>query len=68
MVFVVDEDDAVFAWDVSSETLVPVELPFIDTLPSEDSKERVFYLVITPGDQLMLVCLYGHGNRYLDLS
>ena len=35
-------------------------LPTPNTTPSVEELERVFYLAISPSDQLILACLYGH--------
>ena len=35
-------------------------MPTPETTPSEEEVEHVFYLAISPSDQLILACLYGH--------
>ncbi|RCV10409.1 hypothetical protein SETIT_2G110100v2 [Setaria italica] len=59
-VIAVEEDGDIFAWDMSSLDLKPVQLPTPKTTPSEKELERVFYLAIFPSDQLILACMYGH--------
>ncbi|CAL4988754.1 unnamed protein product [Urochloa decumbens] len=61
-VLAVEDDGSIIAWDVRGQNLLPVDLPAPIFPPSEESVERVFYLAISPADQLVLVCLYGHGN------
>lgn len=68
-VFAVDEDGDIFAWNLSDPGLRPVQMPTPEigaseaqSSPNKERHEHVFYLAISPADQLILACLTGHGH------
>ncbi|CAL4962206.1 unnamed protein product [Urochloa decumbens] len=67
-VLAVAEHGSIFAWDMNSNDLTPIQLPEPQLWISEDSKRRMFYLAISPTGRLMLLCMSGHGSGYVDDS
>jgi len=45
---------------------VKLESPNIPLI--DDSPEHVFYLAISPADQLILMCIHGHGEGFYNPS
>ena len=67
-VVAVDEDGEIFAWDINNLEMRPMVLQAPSVQKTRESTKKLFYLAISPNDQLMLVSLFGHPKRYDTMS
>ncbi|KAG2558340.1 hypothetical protein PVAP13_8NG122300 [Panicum virgatum] len=64
----VEQTGSIYSWniDVPSDHPVKLESPNIPLI--DESAEHVFYLGISPTDQLILICIHGHGEGFYNSS
>ncbi|CAL4962204.1 unnamed protein product [Urochloa decumbens] len=64
-VVAVDSEGFVFSWPIGDQDVNPVSISSADIPFVFGSRERVFYLAKSPCDELILICVRGHGPVFM---
>ena len=64
----VEQTGSIYSWNIDGPSNHPVKLESPNIPLIDESPEHVFYLAISPTDQLILICIHGHGEGFYNPS